>query len=598
MARSPNADAAAGVLWCLVATESDVATDIVIDVVTDNCSRTFGIICAMYDYVIVGAGSAGCVLASRLTEDPANRVLLLEAGGPDGADEIRIPAAYYRLFKTAYDWDYTTVPQTGLDGSSVYWPRGRVLGGSSSLNAMIYVRGNPLDFDTWRDDYGCDGWGYADLLPYFRRAEDQARGESPYHGAGGPLRVEELRSRHRLTRAFVESAVSAGLARKDDFNGAEQDGAGFYQVTQRRGRRWSAADAYLRPALTRPNLTVCTDALVTGVLVEGGRAVGVRYRHEGTEHSDLAQCEVIMAGGAVGSPHLLMLSGIGPAAHLREHGIDVAVDAPAVGENLQDHPMVAPMWPTPKVGNFWEREKARYHLLWRLFGRGPFTSNAAESGAFARSRPDLPAPDLQFHALASPFLDQGLVEPPGRAVTILVALVSVASRGRVALRSADPRWKPVIDPGYLTADGDLDTLVEGVRLARTIADQPPLAELVGSEWEPGQQVRSGSDLRAYVRRSVQTLYHPVATCAMGGADTAVCDPQLRVRGVSALRVVDASVMPAVPRGNTHAPTVAVAERAADLILGRSVLPPAVPEEEAATDGSEETAETATLPTQS
>lgn len=537
----------------------------------------------MYDYVIVGAGSAGCVLASRLTEDPSIRVLLLEAGGPDDAEEIQIPAAYYRLFKTAYDWDYTTERQTQLDDRQVYWPRGRALGGSSSINAMIYIRGNPADYDGWRDEHGCTGWGYADVLPYFRRAEDQARGEIRYHGVGGPLRVEDLRGKHRLTSAFVDAAVSAGLGRNEDFNGAQQDGFGFYQVTQRRGRRWSAADAYLRPALGRPNLTVQTDAVATEILLDKGRAVGVRYIHEGERHQDLAQCEVILAGGAVASPHLLMLSGIGPATHLRAHDIDVAEDLPAVGENLQDHPMVPPMWSTPKVRNFWEMEKGRYDLLWRLFRRGPFTTNAAESGGFVRSRSDLVAPDLQYHALPSPFVEQGLTEPPGRAVTLLIALISVASRGRVSLRSSDPRWKPSIDPGYLTADGDLDTLVEGVRLARTIAGHPPLHDHLGREWEPGPEVRSKRELRAYVRRAVQTLYHPVATCAMGSSDEAVCDPNLRVRGVDSLRVVDASVMPAVPRGNTHAPTVAVAEKAADLILGHSVLQPSLPEEDA-TDG--------------
>lgn len=544
----------------------------------------------MYDYVIVGAGSAGCVLASRLTEDPSTRVLLLEAGGPDRADEIRVPAAYYRLFKTAYDWDYVTAGQRGLGDRRVYWPRGRTLGGSSSMNAMVYIRGSRLDYDTWRDSYGCDGWSYSDLLPYFRRAEDQARGESEHHGVGGPLRIEDLRRQHKLTRAFVDAATSYGLERTDDFNALGADdgaggrgSAGFYQVTQQRGRRFSAADAYLRPALDRPNLTVRTDALVESVLIEQGRAVGVRYLHEGEQHQDLAHREVVLSAGTVGSAQLLLLSGVGPGEHLRSHGIDVVADMPEVGENLQDHPAVTPMWWTPKVRNFWEREKPLYTLLWRLLGRGPLATNVVESGGFARSRDDLPAPDLQFHALPSPFLDQGLVEPPGRALTILTALVSVASRGRITLRSADPRWKPDIDPGYLASAADRAALIEGVRIARAIAAEPPLAELVNGEYHPGAKLRTTEELGGYVRREVQTLYHPVGTCAMGGSERAVCDPRLRVRGVAGLRVVDASVMPAVPRGNTNAPTIAIAERAADLITGAPVLEPRLPGERSGED---------------
>ncbi|HEX6473102.1 MAG TPA: GMC family oxidoreductase N-terminal domain-containing protein [Streptosporangiaceae bacterium] len=529
----------------------------------------------MYDYIVVGAGSAGCVLAARLTEDPETKVLLLEAGPPDDAPELHIPAAVSSLFKGPYDWNYTTKPRHEVADRSVYWPRGRTLGGSSSTNAMIYIRGNRHDYDTWRDKYGCTGWGHEDVLPYFLRAEDQQRGESECHGTGGPLRVEDLRFKHPLARAWLDAAQAYGLPANDDFNGAEQDGVGFYQVTQRRGRRWSTADGYLRPALDRPNLTVRTDALVTNVEIDGGRAVGVRFLSGGGEERATADREVILSGGAVASPQLLMLSGIGPADHLRELGIDVVVDSPEVGRGLQDHPVVAAMWHAPSTKGIWEGINTRNLLLWQSFGRGPFASNVAEAGGFVRTVDGLPAPDLQYHVLASPYIDQGLADPSRRLFTVLVTAVAVGSRGRITLRSADPRWKPVIDAGYLTDEADLEVLVAGVRQAREISYAGKLAKLTAGEYAPGEQVDSDDALRAWVRRDVVTLYHPTSTCAMGGDGLGVCDPELRVRGVEGLRVVDASVMPAVPRGNTNAPTIAIAERAADLIRGRAPLANAV-----------------------
>lgn len=529
-----------------------------------------------YDYIIVGAGSAGCVLAARLSEDPGTRVLLLEAGPPDDAPQIRIPANQAALLKSAYDWDYTTVPQQHAAGCGMYWPSGRTLGGSSSIGAMIYLRGNRHDYDTWRDEHGCTGWGYADLLPYFRKAEDQQRGESDYHGVGGPLRVEDLRFKHPLSHAWVESAQEHGLPANRDFNGARQDGAGFYQVTQRRGRRWSAADAYLRPAMARPNLTVRTDALVTGVTVENGRAVGVRYLWRGEHLREHAEGEVVLCGGTVGSPRLLLLSGIGPAGHLREHGIQVRADLPGVGENLQDHPAVPVLWDTPGVKALWEGFDGRHLALWHSLGRGPLASNVAEAGGFARSADDLPAPDLQYHVLATPHLDQGLTEVPQRMVTVLVAAVAITGRGRIRLRSAAPHAKPLIDPACLAAGSDLETLVAGVRQARRIAAAGPLARLVQGEHSPGEQVDDDDALRAWVRRAVVTLGRPVGTCAMGGGDEAVVDTELRVRGIEGLRVVDASVMPTAPRGGTDAPVIAIAERAADLICGRPPLPASAP----------------------
>jgi choline dehydrogenase len=537
----------------------------------------------VYDYVIVGAGSAGCVLAARLSEDPATRVLLLEAGPPDDADEIHIPAALNLLFQSTYDWDYRTVPQERAAGRAIYWPRGRTLGGSSSMNAMIYIRGARHDYDTWRDEYDCTGWGYTDLMPYFRRAEDNTRGASAYHGAGGPLTVSDLKHRSALTRAWLVSARDCGLGENEDFNGPQQDGSGFYQVTQRDGRRWSAADAFLRPARSRPNLEVLTDAWVTQIVVEAGRAAGVRYLRRGTEEMARADAEVILAAGAVGSPQLLMHSGIGPAGHLHDLGIVVHVDSPGVGANLSDHPAVAAMWATPRKRGLWEESTPVNLVRWRLRHSGPLTSNVAEAGGFSRTRPSLAAPDLQWHVLPTPYERNGLGDPKTRALSVLVTLVDVGSRGRIRLRSADPRHKPAIDPAYLSDGSDIEPLVQGIRMAREFAATGPLAKACKSELSPGPDVRTDVEIREFIRRDLGTLFHPVGTCAMGGDSplaasklTSVVDPELRVRGVEQLRVVDASVMPVVPRGNTNAPTIAIAERAADLIIGRAPLEPTDP----------------------
>ncbi len=536
----------------------------------------------MYDYVIVGGGSAGCVLASRLSEDPGTRVLLLEAGPEADADEIAIPAATIRLLQTKYDWNYTTVLQERAADRAIYWPRGRVLGGSSAISSMIYVRGSRFDYDGWRDEFGCTGWGYRDLLPYFRRAATNSRGASRWHGTDGPLSVVDLSYRSEHGKAFIEAAKRRGAPDIDDFNGPVQEGVGFYQVTQRGGRRCSSADAYLPASVraARPNLTIRTEVLATSVLFEGGRAAGVTVRQLGKDETIRAEAEVILAAGTIGSPQLLMLSGIGPADELREHGIFVIADNRAVGANLTDHPGVPVIWTTPKLRGLWEDSGNKDIARWKLTHKGPLTSNMADAGGFARSDPRLKAPDLQWHVLPTAFLNQGLTDPARRAMSARVTLVNVASRGRIRLRSRDPRHRPLIDPAYLSDSSDLAALTTGVRMVREYASAAPLSGIVSEELAPGDAVLTDQEVRDYIRTTVSTLYHPTGTCAMGGdsplhaaRQPSVVDPQLRVRGVTGLRVVDASVFPTLPRGDTNAPTIAVAERAADLIIGRAPLAP-------------------------
>lgn len=528
-----------------------------------------------FDYVVVGAGSAGAVIASRLTEDSRTRVLLLEAGGPADADEITVPAAFANLFRTKWDWGYRTTEQKQLEGRRADWPRMKALGGCSSMNAMIYIRGNHADFDTWRDAYGATGWGHDDVLPYFKRAEGNTRLGAPLHGQDGPLHVEDRRYTHPMTNLWVESAVAAGLKRNDDFNGREQEGAGLYQVTCKKGRRWSTAKAYLEPAESRPNLTIRTGAHAHRVLIEDGRAVGVLYEVDGRLRTARVEAEVVLSGGAIASPQLLMLSGVGPGAHLREVGVEVLVDLPGVGQNLHDHPVVPLVFRTRGVTDLLNHNNLGQFLRAKASGTGPLVSNIGEGGGFWRSRADLAAPDIQAHVAPTGFYDNGLHEPTERGFTAAPTLVNVASRGTLRLRSTDPHWHPEIDAAYYDDATDLDAMTAGVRRTLEITFGGPIAaHIVGGLLPTMRDWRAGSDISDtaivdHIRRHSQTLYHPVGTCAMGGDERAVVDPELKVRGVEGLRVADASVMPMVTRGNTNAPSIMIGEKAADLLRGKA-----------------------------
>jgi choline dehydrogenase len=517
----------------------------------------------MYDYVIVGAGSAGCVLAARLSEDPDVDVCLIEAGPADTADNIHIPVAFGKLFRTHLDWDYDTHEEPHLDRRRVYLPRGRVLGGTSSMNTMIYIRGNRLDFDGW----GQPGWSYDELLPYFKRSEDNERGASAYHGVGGPLAVSENRSNNPMNVAFVEAANQAGFPLNDDFNGAEQDGFGFFQLTQRDGRRCSTAAAFLRPALGRPNLTVETNLQVHRVVTENGRAVGVTGDRLDEAVTIQASREVILCAGAYNSPQLLMLSGIGPAQLLNVLGIPVVLDQPLVGQNLQDHVLVPLIYTHSQPISL--LVAAAPENVQRFFaeGRGPLTANGPESGGFMRTSGSLAAPDVEFLGAPVMFADSGLGTPTHHAFSFGPSMLTPRSRGSVMLASDAPTAKPKISHNYFAEPSDLDDAVEATRIGLEIGRQKALTPYTEDQFRPPLS-DSDADLRRYVQMYTHSIFHPAGTCAMG----TVVDAELRVRGVDGLRVVDASVMPTLVRGNPNAPVIAIAEKAADLVRGVAPLP--------------------------
>ncbi|MEM1105941.1 MAG: choline dehydrogenase [Pseudomonadota bacterium] len=533
-----------------------------------------------FDYVIVGAGSAGCVLANRLSADPSVSVCLIEAGKKDTAFTVRMPAGIGQLIKDEndYNWGFFTAPQTHLNNRELWWPRGRGWGGSSSINGMIYIRGHARDYDQWRQ-MGLSGWGFADVLPYFKRSEGYHGGESDFHGGDGPLKVSDSPKDSPLYDAFIEAGAAAGHPVTPDFNGADQEGMGPYQRTIHKGERCSASFGYLRPIVDkRSNLTVISTGRVTRVRTEAGRATGVDLvEGRGAQPSQIgATREVILCAGAVQSPQLLMLSGIGPRAELDKHGIDVVLDAPEVGANLQDHLDVVVVNAMTQNLSAYSRQAGlkRYAVALKyLFTKsGAGADNFLQAGAFLKSRDGLDRPDLQLHFVNAGMIDHGRTEVNQDAFTVHACQLRPESRGAITLRSADPFDAPVIDPNYLAAEEDRRALREGVKLCRDIIAQSPLAPYRGEELMPGAAVTTDDEIDAYIRETGETIYHPVGSVAMGAGAQAPLDGELRVRGLEALRVVDASVMPSLIGGNTNAPTIMIAEKAADMILGKAPAP--------------------------
>ena len=523
-----------------------------------------------FDYVIVGAGTAGCVLANRLSEDPRSRVLLLEAGPEDRSIWIHLPIGYAKtMFHPVYNWGFYTDPEPRMKGRRMYWPRGRGLGGSSSINGLIYVRGQPEDYDRWAQA-GNDGWAWKDVLPYFIRSESNSRGASEWHGGEGPQWCSDIAPKHELMEAIIRAGGELGVPRNDDFNGARQEGVGYYQLFTHDGKRCSTAVGYLRPARGRPNLEVRTEAQVTHVAMEGTRATGVEYRRAGRVDSVRAAREVILAAGAIQSPQLLQLSGIGPGRLLQEHGIPVVADLPGVGENLQDHLQIRAMYKVSKpiTTNDELRTllgRVRMGLQWLFSRTGPLAIGINHGGLFTRLMPEARTPDIQYHFATVSADVAGGAPHPWSGCTFSVCQLRPESRGTVRIVSPDPFTPPSMQPNYLSDPLDRRYAIDSLKFTRRLASTKALAPYLSEEYRPGAAVKTDEDLLDFAREYAQTIFHPSGTCKMGTDSMAVVDPQLRVRGVQGLRVVDCSIMPTLVSGNTNAPVIMIAERAADLV---------------------------------